>query len=660
MKLIGQEAVWNNIKKANAIARAWSWFQGVLKDLLGFVLEIPSLFIKALKSLTLADIILLPRAFAKIVGVFGSFIGDFIAWAGNAVWSLLQIIFEVVAPGAIPYLRKVGAAFRKILKDPIGFVHNLVKAGKLGFQHFADNIGDHLKASFIEWLTGSLEGVYIPKSLDFREIVKFVLSVLGLTWQNIRAKLVKVVGETAVKAMETGFDIVITLVKEGPAAAWEKIQEQLSDLKDMVMQGIMEYVVESVVKTAVAKLVSLLVPGGAFIQAIISIYDTIMFFVEKLAKIAQVVKAFLDSMMEIVNGVIGVAANKVENTLAGLLTLAINFLAAFLKLGNIADKVMNIINTKVRQPIDKALDKVVDWIAASAKKLFAKAFGKKKEGEKPDDRTDEKKKEDLAKAMQEAQTLQDDQEKTDAQVEEGLLSIKSKYKMTSLELVVDNQDDAEETVHIDGVINPPASTPKTTRKKGGWPTGKRDDPIPIKWYKPKTIYPTIAGSGPTDGITLPATARKDPLKLLVSSANFLDEGQVLSRRDSRPEENKKEDISYRLRLEAEKGKEGLKVSVSDFAIDHVRDLAWFGQDTYTNLWPLASSVNNAVNASHYQVAKALVKGEPEARSVRAWGTSTYFRIAKVVSPPSSPGGHGTDEGNPVNSGKGDVPKRMPG
>jgi len=458
MKLIGQEEVWKNIKAANAIPRAWAWFQGAIKGLIGFVVQIPHLFIDALKSLTLEDILILPKAFIKVGKVFGNFILKFLSWAAETVWTLLQIIFEVLAPGAMPYLKKLGASFRSILKNPIGFVGNLVRAAKLGFQMFVDNIGAHLKASFIEWLTGSLPGVYIPKALEFREIVKFVLSVLGLTWQNIRVKLVKVVGETAVKAMEVGFDIVVTLVTEGPAAAWEKIKDMLSNLQDMVMQGIMDFIIETVVKKAVAKIVSLLVPGGAFIQAIISIYDTIKVFIEKLAKIIQVVKAFLDSMMEIAAGAIAGAAKKVENTLAGLLTLAISFLAGFLGLGGIAAKVMDIINTKVRQPIDKALDKVIDWIVMMAKKLF----GKK---EKPDDRTDAQKKADLAKAITEAQSLQEDQSKTDEEVKHGLLAIKKKYNMTSLELIVDSAEEAEETVHVEGVINPPDATKKTKRKK---------------------------------------------------------------------------------------------------------------------------------------------------------------------------------------------------
>jgi len=369
MTLIGQQEVWQNMQKANAIPRAFAWFKGAMAAVVGFVKQIPTKFVEAFKALTLEDIILVPKAFAKLAGVFVGFVGDFIKWATDAVWNLLEIIFEVVAPGAIPYLKKVAGAFRTILKNPIGFVANLVAAGKQGFLQFAANIGAHLKASIIEWLTGSLEGVYIPKSLDIREIIKFVLSVLGLTWQNIRQKLVKLVGEPAVKAMEVGFDIVVTLVTQGPAAAWEKIKEQLGNLKDMVLGAITDFVVETVVKKAVEKVGSLLVPGGAFIQAIISIYDTIMVFVDKLKKIVQVAMAFLDSIVAIASGAIATAAARVESTLAGLLTLAISFLAGFIGLGKIADKVMNIINTKVRAPIDKALDKVVDWIATTAKRL---------------------------------------------------------------------------------------------------------------------------------------------------------------------------------------------------------------------------------------------------------------------------------------------------
>ncbi len=371
LKLIGQEDIWENMKKANAIGRAFAWFQSALAGLMGFVRQIPALFIQGLKSLEIIDLVLPPKAFIKLAGVFGNFVVQFITWGANAAWNLLEIIFDVVSPGALMYIKKTGAALKSILKNPLPFVGNLVKAAKQGFLNFADHFLEHLKAGLIDWLTGSLPGIYIPKAFSLVEIAKFAFSVLGLTWANIRQKLVKAVGETAVKAMETGFDIVVTLVRDGPAAAWDKIKEQLGNLKDMVIGGITDFVVDMVVKKAIPKLIAMFIPGAGFISAILSIYDTIMVFVNKISKIIQVVTGFIDSIVAIAGGAIGAAANKVESILANLLSLAINFLAGFAGLGKVADKVMAVIE-KIRAPIDKALDWLINWIVTMAKTLFAK------------------------------------------------------------------------------------------------------------------------------------------------------------------------------------------------------------------------------------------------------------------------------------------------
>lgn len=370
MKLIGQEEVWENIKRGNAVARAWAWFQGALAGVMAFVREIPTLFVQALRSLEIADIVLLPRAFAKVASVFGSFALRFVGWAGAQVLSLLQIIFEVVAPQVMVYLRRAAGAFGTIVRDPGRFVGNLVRAGLQGLRQFAGNFLTHLRASLIGWLTGAMSGanIYIPQGFNLREIVKFILSVLGLTWQNIRAKLVRAIGETAVAALERGFDIVMTLVREGPAAAWDKIVESITNLRDMVIEQVMTFVRDRIVTAAITRLVSMLNPVGAFIQAIIAIYNTVMFFVERLRQIAQVAAAVIDSLAAIAAGVITAAANRVEQTMAGLLTLVISFLARIAGLGRVSDAVINIIN-RVRQPIDRALDRVVAWIVAQGRRL---------------------------------------------------------------------------------------------------------------------------------------------------------------------------------------------------------------------------------------------------------------------------------------------------
>ena len=377
MTLIGQEDVWNNIKKANAVARAWAWFQGALAGLLGFVQQIPGRFMQLLQSLTIQDLILIPRAFAKVGRAFGGFVLRFISWAGRQVMSLLQIIFEVVAPGLMPYIRRTAGAFSTIIRNPVGFLRNLVRAGVKGFRQFGRNFLRHLRTSLVSWLTGAMSGanLYIPQAFNPREILKFVLSVMGITWQNIRQKLVRVIGERAVAALETGFALVRTLITEGPAAAWEQMLEGLSNLREMVIGQIMSFVQVRIVQAAITRLVTSLNPAGAFIQAILATYNTVMFFVERLRQIAQVARRVIDAIVAIANGVIQPAANRVEQTMAGMLTLVISFLARMVGLGRVSDAVTRIIN-RIRQPIDRALDRVVAWIVRQARQIIQRLRGR--------------------------------------------------------------------------------------------------------------------------------------------------------------------------------------------------------------------------------------------------------------------------------------------
>ena len=71
------------MKKANAVSRVFAWFKHALSSLLGFLRQIPTLFLNAFKALEIMDIVLAPRAFTLIeVGKFAfSVLG--ITWAGN-------------------------------------------------------------------------------------------------------------------------------------------------------------------------------------------------------------------------------------------------------------------------------------------------------------------------------------------------------------------------------------------------------------------------------------------------------------------------------------------------------------------------------------------------------------------------------------------------
>ena len=478
MKLIRQEEIWNNIKRANAIPRAFDWFRGALSGLLAFVAQIPRMFLDALRSLEIADIVLLPRAFVKVGRAFVGIAGRFFSWAVQQVLGLLQIIFEVVAPAVVPYIRKAAGAFNGILRNPVRFLGNLVRTGRQGFDNFRKNFLGHLRKSLIDWLTGTLSGagVYIPQAFELKEIVKFVLSVLGLTWHSVRSKLLKLIPEPALKAIETGLDIVVTLVREGPAAAWEKIKESLSNLKEMVIEQVMSFVKGTIVEQAITKLLSLLSPVGAFIQAVIGIYNTIMFFIERLRQIAQVVASFIDSIAAIASGAVGAAAARVESTLAGFLTTVISFLARFAGLGNVSDMIKKVVD-RIRTPIDNALDRVVDWIISIGRRIgrfFAQVVG----GGKPttDARTEQQKQQDVEAAVREAQALLSARDATPESVTRALPALKAKYHLTSaaLEQVAPNEYD------VLVVINPRATT---TKKKFDPSSVKKGDMIRVKFVK---------------------------------------------------------------------------------------------------------------------------------------------------------------------------------
>jgi len=454
LKMIGLGDVWQKMQDAKAIPRAWAWFQSTMGSLLAIVSAIPPAFIGVLKSLTLSDIVLIPKAFIKLGKVFVGFMAKFISWGVDAMWELLKIVFDVVSPGAFGYIQRTGAALKSILKNPLPFVGNLAKAAMLGFKNFGANFLTHLKNGLIDWLTGSLTGIYIPKALTLLEFGKMALSVLGLSWAQIRGKIVKALGpngEIIMQGLEAVFDVVKALVTGGPAAAWEVLKDKLTGLKDQIVSGITSMVIEAVVTKGIPKLVAMFIPGAGFISAIISIYDMIMVFVNKIAQIIAVVTAFLDSIVAIAAGNIGAAAGKVESILARLLALAINFLAGFAGLGKVADKIRGIVQ-RVRDTVDKALDAAIAFIINKAKSLFKSLFGKK--DTKPDTRTEAQKQADLDKGVAEGDALLLAKDTSVEKVKKKLPSIKSKYKMTMLEVVVVTHTADKETAHIHGVINP--------------------------------------------------------------------------------------------------------------------------------------------------------------------------------------------------------------
>lgn len=296
----------------------------------------------------------------------------FFTWALQKFGYSLEEIEGIINRGA--------AVLKAIFTKPIQFVKNLVRSAMDGFQSFAKNFLVHLKDAIFEWLTGSLEGIQLPSSWTLRGIASVALQMLRITYQNLRGKLVKATSESAVKSMESGFDLVVSLVKEGPVAAWEKLSEMAEDIKAAFIEGVTNFLQIKVVQKAIETIVSMFIPGAGIVRAVVGIYDTVVFFIQKAKQIAKMVSSFLSSIAEIAAGNLSAAAAALENGLARALSLVISFLAKFLRLDGVTAKIRAAIQ-KLGDKVDGILDRVVEWIVKKASRLGGRVSGRSKDGE---------------------------------------------------------------------------------------------------------------------------------------------------------------------------------------------------------------------------------------------------------------------------------------
>ncbi|MEV7533394.1 hypothetical protein ACIQNV_28325 [Streptomyces hydrogenans] len=280
-------------------------------------------------------------------------------------------------------LAKAASAIMKIIKDPIGFLGNLVKAVGAGLNLFVANIGDHLKKGLVSWLLGTATkaGLEIPERFDLRGIITLITSLLGLTWDNIRTRITrKGVPEEAMTAVETSVPVAQSLAKEGPAGAVKEIEAEAGDLKSTILSKLTEYLVPTVIIAGVTWILSLLNPASAFVRAVKGIIDIVTFVVNQGAQIADFVNAVLDAVIEIANGGAAGVPKMVETALAASIPLLIGFLASLLGIGNLANKVKSVFQA-VSKPVNRAIDKIVDFIAKKGKALWQKLKARTRGGD---------------------------------------------------------------------------------------------------------------------------------------------------------------------------------------------------------------------------------------------------------------------------------------
>ncbi len=257
-------------------------------------------------------------------------------------------------------LARAAGVVSQIIKDPIGFLGNLIAGIKGGILKFKDNILGHLRKGLMGWLFGSLAeaGIELPDSFDLKGIIKLLASIFGLTWANIRSRIVKQIGEKAMGAVEKGVEIFSIFASQGIGGLWQLLVEKLGDIKEMILEQVKDFVITKIITAGITWLIGLLNPAAAFIKACKLIYDVVMFFVTNGSRIMAFVNTILDSVSEIVRGNVGAVVNKINDVLGQMIPLIIGFLASAIGLGGIGQKIREII-TKLQKPVNAALDFVI-------------------------------------------------------------------------------------------------------------------------------------------------------------------------------------------------------------------------------------------------------------------------------------------------------------
>ena len=218
----------------------------------------------------------------------------------------------------------------------------------------------HLRKGLMSWLFGALAeaGIELPDSFDLKGIIELLASIFGLTWANIRNRIVKQIGEKAMGAVEKGVEIFSIIATQGVGGLWQMMVEKLGDIKEMILDQVKDFVITKIITAGITWLIGLLNPAAAFIKACKLIYDVVMFFVNNAGRITTFVNTVIDSVADVVRGNVGGVINKINDVLGQMVPIIIGFLASVIGLGGIGQKIREII-TKLQKPINEALDFVI-------------------------------------------------------------------------------------------------------------------------------------------------------------------------------------------------------------------------------------------------------------------------------------------------------------
>ena len=387
----GGEEQYAQMVESGAIARIVGEIEAAVATLNMTPQSIIQLFTDIWDSMSIDDLIHPIDAFMRIIEKFGEPIGRLIAFVAEIIRIVIVAILEIMN---FPFdligniITRALEAIDDIKKDPIGFLKNILRALKQGFIQFFDNIVTHLINGVTGWLMSELKDANIPVLTDFslQGVITWVLEVLNISMEKIWEKLaahprIGPARVARIRSMINTLEGIWTFIKDvqerGMAAIWDKIQEQLSNLWNTVLDAVKNFVMERIVNRITARLLSMLDPTGimAVINGAMAFFNAIQSFIKYLREMLEVVNSFVNGVADLARGNVATAADYLERTMGQAMPVVIGFLANQVGLTGIGARIGEMI-ISVQQMVDEALTWLVNQAVDRGMAMLDRLMGR--------------------------------------------------------------------------------------------------------------------------------------------------------------------------------------------------------------------------------------------------------------------------------------------
>ncbi|HET7486665.1 MAG TPA: hypothetical protein VFJ85_01965 [Acidimicrobiales bacterium] len=373
MLLPNGEQTYQQLEQTGVVAHAAANIQ-VAIDNLGITWDgIVQLFTDIWHSLSIDDLVNPIGAFIRIIERFGEPLGRLLQFVVVVLKEVFKLVLRLMGFKEEMLDRIIANAMHawdKIKADPGQFFNNLLQALKLGFTRFFDHIGSHLLNGLAGWLLDGLKdaGITLPSEFSLQGVMDVILQVLGITVDHLWQKLADKIGPENVARLRRVVDRlsgIWTFIKDvqqrGIIAVWEYIKEKVSGLWNMVLDQAKNWLMTQLIEQAIQKVLSMLDPSGimAVVNSFMAFFRAVQSVIHYINQIMDIVDRYVATIAEIVDGQLDRGAQQLEDGLARTIPVAIGFLANQVGLGNIGDKIKEII-TGIRHYVDLAIEWLID------------------------------------------------------------------------------------------------------------------------------------------------------------------------------------------------------------------------------------------------------------------------------------------------------------